>query len=476
MSQTIDGINEKVIKEFMAEADEIVDAINSDLMEISSVEDIEEIDPDLLNSVFRGAHTLKGLSGMFGFQDISFLSHNLEDILDTIRLGKLQLTPEVLDILFEGMDFLTSLIKDVENAEPGTYVAREQEVKEFIANIKKKLSGDDEEGAAPEEEGEGERILYLDKRILSVLTEYEEHRLEENKRKDRNLFLLHAVFRLEIFDDELTRLTNEFKPLGEVISILPSSGEAAEGTIAFDILTGSTNTKKEVQAAVSRKIEIIDLYSKEDTEGVILPEDASEEEKGAPFAEELPGAVLAEEKPVKEEKRGRRGEYEAPRKEVIKEAVEASAEEFTGELPDAVLAEEKPVKEEKQDRRGEYEAPRKEVIKEEEVAEVDEELEPSKKSKAPLIKDSIKSITQTVRVDVTRLDSLMNVVGELVLSKSIISGITDRLKEQEGFTGIAVDLYKANRILARKLDELQSKVMDIRLIPLSQVFEKMTRI
>ncbi len=88
---------------------------------------------------------------------------------------------------------------------------------------------------------------------------------------------------------------------------------------------------------------------------------------------------------------------------------------------------------------------------------------------------SLKSVAQTVRVDISRLDHLMNVVGELVLSKSNIQRISDQLKERMGFNGLAVDLYKEARNLERKLEELQGGVLEVRMVPLGQIFDKLQR-
>ena len=152
-----EGITEKVIKEFLAEVDEIVENINVDLMAISSTESIEDIDPDLLNSVFRGAHTLKGIAAMLGFQDISHLSHDLETILDSIRLGKLNLTQTVLDVLFEGMEYLTSLIKGIAAGDTGS---KKEQVDDFINNLNLKLSGTKESGKETAEM----KQFFIDKR------------------------------------------------------------------------------------------------------------------------------------------------------------------------------------------------------------------------------------------------------------------------------------------------------------------------
>ena len=89
---------------------------------------------------------------------------------------------------------------------------------------------------------------------------------------------------------------------------------------------------------------------------------------------------------------------------------------------------------------------------------------------------SLRSVSQTVRVDIKKLDVLMNIVGELVLSKSNLGRISDLLKLQAGFTGLAVDLFKETRQLERKLDELQSGVMEVRLVQVRQVFDKLSRV
>jgi two-component system chemotaxis sensor kinase CheA len=88
---------------------------------------------------------------------------------------------------------------------------------------------------------------------------------------------------------------------------------------------------------------------------------------------------------------------------------------------------------------------------------------------------SAKSYSRTVRVDIAKLDELMNIVGELVLCHSTISDLTHRMK-RDGFTSLALELSKAAKGLDRKLNELQKGVMEIRMIPVGQLFDKMSRI
>jgi two-component system chemotaxis sensor kinase CheA len=84
-------------------------------------------------------------------------------------------------------------------------------------------------------------------------------------------------------------------------------------------------------------------------------------------------------------------------------------------------------------------------------------------------------MSRTVRVDIGKLDELMNIVGELVLANSVISGVSTRMRS-EGYSRLAVELGKAAKGLERKLADLQKGVMEIRMIPIGQLYEKMSRI
>jgi len=88
---------------------------------------------------------------------------------------------------------------------------------------------------------------------------------------------------------------------------------------------------------------------------------------------------------------------------------------------------------------------------------------------------SARSISRSLRVDIAKLDELMNIVGELILSHGTIAAISDRLRSQ-GFSGLSVELGKAAKGMERKLNELQKGVMEVRMIPVGQLFEKMSRI
>lgn len=383
------GTSHKAVREFLAEAEEIVEQIGSELADLADMADSGEMSPDLLNSIFRGAHSLKGLAGMFGFRDISELSHNMENILDCLRLGKLSLEQKLVQVLFGAHELLASLIRSVDESGPAD---RSDEIAACVALINGCLAPPPAATtASPLQQ------LGLPDKVLSALTEYEEHRLLDNFNRGKQIYCVHTSFDLTTFDQELGDVSDRLKACGEVISTLPSMGGNLETHIDFDILFGSTRTFDELKGLFdSDAISVAYI-------GVQPPQtlQTSQTEPPRPARE---ATVLT-----------------PPR---IDEPTPVSTNTPTGEAESSTSA---------------------------------------------------KSMSRTVRVDIGKLDELMNIVGELVLAHSSIAGVATRMRN-EGFSRMAIDLGKAAKGLERKLSDLQKGVMDIRMIPIGQLYEKMSRI
>src|SRR3954463_5241426 len=94
--------------EFTGEAEELLDTLSRDLVEFESQG--RDVRPEVINKIFREVHSLKGLAGMLGFVEISELSHNLEDMLDRLRMGKVEINKTLLDVLYDSVDSLNRLI------------------------------------------------------------------------------------------------------------------------------------------------------------------------------------------------------------------------------------------------------------------------------------------------------------------------------------------------------------------------------
>src|SRR5436309_15988420 len=76
--------DDRAREEFTSEAEELLDTLSRDLVELETQG--KGVRPELVNKIFREVHSLKGLAGMLGFGDISDLSHNLDDLLDRLRI------------------------------------------------------------------------------------------------------------------------------------------------------------------------------------------------------------------------------------------------------------------------------------------------------------------------------------------------------------------------------------------------------
>lgn len=89
---------------------------------------------------------------------------------------------------------------------------------------------------------------------------------------------------------------------------------------------------------------------------------------------------------------------------------------------------------------------------------------------------SLRSISQTVRVDLERLDVLMNLVGELALVQANLSGSLESVRAIRGAADVSRELQTHLRTMDRKLSLLQQSILDVRMVPLGQVFDKLARV
>jgi len=100
-----------LLEQFLQEARENLAFIDQ------NIEEIGGDDPELLNSVFRAAHTLKGGSGIVGFESVKEITHHAEDLLDMLRAGKLDFKPSMTEALFDAFDEVMNLIEAAEESE-----------------------------------------------------------------------------------------------------------------------------------------------------------------------------------------------------------------------------------------------------------------------------------------------------------------------------------------------------------------------
>lgn len=386
----------KAVQDFLAEAEEIVEQLGSELADLSDMAESGDLNPDVLNSIFRGAHSLKGLAGMFNFTDVAQLSHNMENLLDWLRLGKLNLTQQLMTVLFDAHELLSTLVRLLAS---GENTDMSQEIIACVRNINMCLAPPDKNSSvAPTE------VLQLPVDMREALTEYEEHRLKDNIAKGRTIFTVHTSFDLSTFDVELSVVTDILKGHGEVISTLPSVAGNLESNIDFVLLFGSNKSLAELKSFVENDHITVTQISFIAASPTDFPAPSSNMNSISADSELTPVVVTVSPKT---------------------EAVDSKAQSAKSAVEDTSL--------------------------------------------------SAKSMSRTVRVDIAKLDELMNIVGELVLANSTIAGVSTKM-QTEGYSHIAIELGKAAKGLERKLADLQKGVMEIRMIPIGQLYEKMSRI
>jgi two-component system chemotaxis sensor kinase CheA len=382
----------RALDEFVSEATEILESLAQELFALDQQRG-REPEPERLNSIFRAAHSLKGLAAMFGVERLARLAHCAEDVLDALRLGRVPLDDRLLDALIETLDLLQSLLARVSQGVASPEL--EQAAEQLQARLSQLAIGPASAGIDVLDQ------VGLDPSLRAVFTEYEEHRLRENVKKGVGLWKVRAAFSLADFDQQLVALNARLKPLGEVVSTLPSSQPGDEASIAFDLIVGSSCSLAELSAAL----------------------------EGAAVSPLTARPAQAE-------------EGAAPRP-VMTPRLEAATPW------------------------GERASSRPSPL-------------PTSPSGLRLSPDAtLRSLTQTVRVDIGRLDGLMNSIGELLLIRSNITRLADAARQGSGAALPKLwgqELQREARALERKLEELQKGVLAVRMVPLGQVFDKLTRL
>ncbi|MBL8914379.1 MAG: chemotaxis protein CheA [Archangium sp.] len=394
----------RALTDFVAEATEILDTLDRELMALEE-RGSGDPDPDRLNAIFRASHSLKGLSAMFGLEGLARLSHRAEDLLDALRLGKVHLDDTLLEALSQTVDVLHAMLGEAARGEDTADVKERAEV--VSAELRRLARGQ------AVESGDVLDAIGIDPSVRAVFTEYEEHRLRENVKKGVGLWKVRAVFGLDDFDTRLTELNRALKPLGEVVSTLPSSQPGDDASIAFDLIFGSGRDREEIQGA------LIEGSSLSPLGRVPVPPPS------VPLPTNLP-----------------------PKKAPVWDDVSVSGPALTPISSSGSGISSSP-------------------------------SGLTRLSGGAPVETSMRSLTNTVRVDIGRLDGLMNSIGELLLIRSNIERLAEAARQTQG-TALpklwGQELQREARSLERRLDELQKGVLEVRMVPLGQVFDKLARL
>src|SRR6056297_2006251 len=99
-------MDDQYLDAFIRESEEAITQLNNSLLDLES----DPSDREAMDSIFRTAHTLKGNFGAMGFDDAANLAHAVEDLLDAMRQGEMEVTADVMDLVFAGVDELEVIV------------------------------------------------------------------------------------------------------------------------------------------------------------------------------------------------------------------------------------------------------------------------------------------------------------------------------------------------------------------------------
>ncbi|MDD5158242.1 chemotaxis protein CheW [Sulfurimonas sp.] len=125
---------QEILQDFLVESFELIEQLDQDLVELESrPEDLE-----LLNGIFRVAHTVKGASSFLNFDILTHLTHHMEDVLNKARHGELLITPSIMDVILESIDLMKALLHIIRDTSADAGI----DVSECVKKLDKVSSGE----------------------------------------------------------------------------------------------------------------------------------------------------------------------------------------------------------------------------------------------------------------------------------------------------------------------------------------------
>ncbi|TCK04567.1 chemotaxis protein CheA [Phorcysia thermohydrogeniphila] len=126
----------EILEEFLVEAEEILENLDQDLVDLEN----NPQDKELLNKIFRGMHTLKGGAGFLNLTPIVEIAHRIEDVFNKLRNDEMELTPELMDVILEGIDQLKSALQMLKEREELPDI---EEIQTLLSKLDAALKGEE---------------------------------------------------------------------------------------------------------------------------------------------------------------------------------------------------------------------------------------------------------------------------------------------------------------------------------------------
>lgn len=400
--------NNEYLGVFLDESKEHLQSLNENVLLLEKEHD----NKDIINEIFRSAHTLKGMAGTMGYSKMSSVTHKMENVLDLIRNDKLEASEYIIDAIFECLDVLEEIVGNIESVQEegevfvDELVEKLQQIKDGEGNAPVPAKGTPAQSADPtpvvEAKVEQVTSIELDTYTKDALFKAFDEGLKayEMKVKVDEGCVMKAVRAYMVFKE----IEDSFE--SDIIKSLPAAEDIENNNYEDEFLVLFVTPKeiKEIEAKVSEIVEINSVVSVEVT------------------AEHL-------------------GEMTMDLDYDNKEAAESAAEQVA-------------------------EAPAQGEEKAEEAPKAPARAE--KKDEAADNKNQAASaINKTVRVDISKLDNLMNLVSELIIIKTRLHDITSL----ENISGLRDSVEYLERITT----SLHNSVMNVRMVTIEKTFSRFPR-
>jgi two-component system chemotaxis sensor kinase CheA len=412
-------MDDETLQMYVEEAGEHLEDIESDLLTIE--QDGADLDEELVNKVFRAAHSIKGGAGFLGLTVIKELSHKIENILDMVRNRQMVPTPDIVNVVLLAFDYLNQMLKNVS-------VSNEMDIAEHIEALEGLATAN---LTAGEQESADKKVAIkdADNREVFTLSELE---LKQVQKGGKYLYLLNY--------DLIHDVQQQGKNPLEIIRGLQDSGEVVDLKIDF-LAVGTLEDAK-----FTNRLPLDVLYAsiiEPDLLPTLLDVKAEQmmslDDQLKSPAEQSPAAV--------------------------------SEVEVKAEVPPKDVSE--PVLEPEPTAKAEVTPP---SVPETKPAEVPVSPAPEKKTKeittqakpAPEKSPAASPQAESVRVHVSILDQLMTLAGELVLARNqLLQAINSGDRGERNTAGQRIDLVTS---------ELQEAIMITRMQPVGNIFSKFPRV
>ncbi|MCR9773954.1 chemotaxis protein CheA [Vibrio harveyi] len=427
-------LDEDILQDFLIEAGEILELLSEQLVELENNPE----DKDLLNAIFRGFHTVKGGAGFLSLAELVDTCHGAENVFDVLRNGQRSVTPSLMDTMLKALDTVNHQFQAVQDREP--LDAADPALLEELHRLCKPESEDEVVAAVEVPVAEPEPV------IPEPVIEQPAAPVEAAPSSVGSVD--------EITQDEFEKLLDELHGKGSAPGASAPAAPVAPTPVSAPSLDSGDITDDEFE----RLLDELHGVGKSPSASEVAPvETPKAPEPAAPTASASTDGDLMTDEEFEKLLDELHGSGKGPSIEELDFATKPASENITPEAPKAAPAPQPaPVA------AASSPAPAPAPKPEAKPVAVKEEA----KAAAPAVKKP--QAEATVRVDTSTLDTIMNMVGELVLVRNRLLSLGLNSNDEEMSKAVAnLDVVTA---------DLQGAVMKTRMQPIKKVFGRFPRV